>query len=413
MQPPATRSNFLNLPNIRPPQLRIYDAENGQPRHATWLELFYDLVFVVAVSQLAHKLSSNVSWRGFLEYAGLFAPLWWTWIGTTFYANRFDSDDPIRRVMMGLQMLAIAFLAVNIHHAWDTTAIGFALGYIVSRILLIVEYLRAAKHIPEARNLIYPLNFGFAIGVACWIVSLWVPAPWKFVLWVVGLLIDFAAPLMGAKEQRRMPPHAEHLPERFGLFTIIVLGEAVIAVVNGVSDMDWSINSAATAVLGFVAAFSLWWLYFENTLEGALEKARNTGRILIAQVWLYGHLPLVTGLAAAGIGVEHLVVSTQSEALPGNERWLMAGSVGLCYLALAALHKTGVIYACNSRTRHRLFAASAMFAIALFGSGLLPVAVMSAIAAIGIVQVLLDVSLEKTEYQETEYQETEYQKTEC
>ena len=352
-------------------------------------------MFVVAVSQLAHELSSNVSWRGFLEYAGLFAPLWWTWIGTTFYANRFDSDDPIRRVMMGLQMLAIAFLAVNIHHAWDDSSTGFALGYIVSRILLIGEYLRAAKHIPAARSLIYPMNVGFALGVTCWIISLWVPAPWKFALWAAGLLIDFSAPFIVAKAQRQLPPHAEHLPERFGLFTIIVLGEAVIAVVNGVSDMDWGINSAATATLGFIAAFGRWWLYFENALDGALEKARNTGRILIAQVWLYGHLPLVVGLAAAGIGVEHMVISTQSAALPDNERWLMAGSVGLCYLALAILHRTGVIYACLSRTRHRLFAAAAMLAIAVFGHELLPVMVMSAIALIAILQVILDVSIEK------------------
>lgn len=101
-------------------------------RHATWLELFYDLVFVVAVSQLAHRLSGDVSWSGFLSYAGLFVPLWWTWIGTTFYANRFDSDDPIRRLMMGCQMLAIAVLAVNVHHAGSTTSFGFALSYVIS-----------------------------------------------------------------------------------------------------------------------------------------------------------------------------------------------------------------------------------------------------------------------------------------
>ncbi len=395
MRPTATKRPRARLFSLRPPQLRIYDTEKEKPRRATWLELFYDLVFVVAVSQLAHELSEDVSWHGFWAYAGLFVPLWWTWIGTTFYANRFDSDDPIRRVMMGLQVLAITILAVNIHQAWDDASTGFALGYIVSRVLLIVEYLRAAKYVPEARSLIYPMNVGFGLGVSCWIVSLWLPAPWKFALWGLGLLIDFAAPFLVASQQRQLPPHAEHLSERFGLFTIIVLGEAVVAVVSGISDMSWGINSAATAVLGFVVAFSLWWLYFENVLEGALKKARDTGRMLITQIWLYGHLPLVTGLAAAGIGVEHVVISEQNLALAGNERWLMAGSVALCYLALAALHKTGVIYACNSRTQHRLFAAAVMMAIAVFGRGLLPVSVMSAIALVGIVQVVLDMSLEK------------------
>lgn len=382
----------LRLPAIAPPRLRIADSEVHEPRHATWLELFYDLVFVVAVSQLAHKLSGEVTLKGFLGFAGLFVPLWWTWIGTTFYANRFDSDDPLRRVMMGLQMLAIASLAVNVHHAWSSSSSGFAVSYIASRVLLIVEYLRAAKYVPEAKGLIYPMNAGFAIGVGCWVLSLGVAPPWRFVLWGLGLLVDFLSPFFAAQGQRQLPPHAEHLPERFGLFTIIVLGEAVIAVVNGVSNVDWSMGGAMAAILGFVTAFTLWWLYFENSLGKALEKASNTGRMLILQVWLYGHLPLVIGLAAVGIGVEHIITSDAMVALPDNERWLMAGSVSLCYGALAILHRTGVITACLSRTRQRLGGAAAALAIAAFGSGLLPVTVVGAIAAIGIVQVLLDMS---------------------
>ena len=256
------RPSLLGFFTTNPPRLRIGDAED-EPRHATWLELFYDLVFVVAVSQLAHKLSGDVSLRGFLGYAGLFVPLWWTWIGTTFFANRFDSDDTIRRVMMGLQMLAIAALAVNVHHAWTTTSQGFAISYIISRMLLIVEYARVLKYIPSVRSLVYPMNTGFGIGVLFWIVSLVVPAPWRFVLWGIGLGVDFISPLVAAEGQRQWPPHAEHLPERFGLFTIIVLGEAVIAVVNGLSEVDWTVGVTAAAVLGFVTAFGLWWLYLK------------------------------------------------------------------------------------------------------------------------------------------------------
>ena len=392
MQPPAPRPSFLSLlATTRPPRLRIGDAEN-EPRHATWLELFYDLVFVVAVSQLAHKLSGDVSWRGFLGYAGLFVPLWWTWIGTTFYANRFDSDDSVRRVMMGLQMLAIAALAVNIHHAWTTTSQGFAISYIISRLLLIVEYARVLKHIPAVRSLVYPMNAGFGIGMLFWAVSLLVPAPWRFVLWAVGLAVDFVSPLIAARGQMQWPPHAEHLPERFGLFTIIVLGEAIIAVVNGLSEVEWTIGVTTAAVLGFVTAFSLWWLYFENVLGRAIENARNARSSLILQIWLYGHLPLVIGLAAAGIGVEHVVISDMAQPLPSNERWLMAGSVALCYGSLAILHRTGVIFACKVRARHRLLGAVALLAIAAFGKELLPVGVMSVIAVIGVAQVGLDIA---------------------
>ncbi len=390
MRLPAPKRSTLQLLAVAPPRLRT-EGIDSEPRHATWLELFYDLVFVVAVSQLAHRLSGDVTLQGFVSYAGLFVPIWWAWIGTTFYANRFDSDDMIRRVMMGMQMLAIAALAVNVHHAWGDTSIGFAISYIVSRVLLIVEYLRAAKHIPQARSLIYPMSIGFSIGALLWVVSLFVPAPLRFVLWFAGLFVDFIAPLVASPGQKLLPPHAEHLPERFGLFTIIVLGEAIIAVVNGISEMSWSMGGAIAAALGFVAAFSLWWLYFENSLGKALEKARDTGRLLVMQVWLYGHLPLVIGLAATGIGVEHIVVSDQGVPLPGNERWLIAGSVAICYVALAVLHRTGVIFACKARTRHRLAGAAAALAIAIFGTMLSPVAVIGAIAAIGIVEVIFDI----------------------
>lgn len=107
--------------------------------------------------------------------------------------------------------------------------------------------------------------------------------------------------------QRQLPPHTEHLPERFGLFTIIVLGEAIIAVVNGVSEVEWTWMNGLTTVFGFVMAFCLWWLYFENVSGTALNQLRSSGKLFWAQVWLYVHLPLVIGLAAAGVGVEQMI----------------------------------------------------------------------------------------------------------
>lgn len=151
---------------LQPPRLRVGEANQNQPRHATWLELFYDLVFVVAVSQLAHKLSQDVTLTGFLSFAALFVPVWWAWIGTTFYANRFDTDDIERRVLMGLQMLAIAALAVNVHHGLDQSSIGFALAYAASRLLLVLEYLWAGWHLPQVRRLTnrYALGFSRLVG---------------------------------------------------------------------------------------------------------------------------------------------------------------------------------------------------------------------------------------------------------
>lgn len=209
-------------PWFRSPRLWVGQTSDSQPRHATWLELFYDLVFVVAVSQLAHQLSGHVDVKGFLSFVMLFVPVWWVWIGTTFYANRFDSDDPIRRVLMALQMLAVAALAVHVHHGLDESSKGFAIAYAVSRLLLVLEYLWAGWHLPIARGLTHRYALGFSYGALLWLISVAVPPPFRFGLWIVGLIIDFATPLTAQSAIKQLPPHAEHLPERFGLFTIIV-----------------------------------------------------------------------------------------------------------------------------------------------------------------------------------------------
>jgi low temperature requirement protein LtrA len=375
---------------LQPPRLRIGEDDEAQPRHATWLELFYDLVFVVAVSQLAHNLSKDVSLTGFLSFAALFVPVWWAWIGTTFYANRFDSDDVLRRLLMGLQMLAIAALAVNVHHGLGSSSVGFALSYAAARVVLVLEYLWAGTHIREARGLTNWYAKGFAIAATLWIISAFVPAPFRFILWTLGLAIDFATPMTAQFAQLQLPLHLEHLPERFGLFTIIVLGEAIIAVVNGVSEKEWDGTSQISAVLGFVIAFSLWWVYFENVGGSSLRAAGASRRFKVYQIWLYGHLPLVIGLAATGVGVEHVISSQANLALPDADRWLICGSVALCYLALAMLHRTGVIFFCKGRTNHRLAGMAALLVVAIAGTNLLPVAVIGIVAIVCVIEVGLD-----------------------
>lgn len=376
---------------LRPPRLRIGEDVETEPRHATWLELFYDLVFVVAVSQLAHNLSKDISWQGFLGFIFLFIPVWWAWIGTTFYFNRFDSDDLVQRLLIGVQMLAIAALAVNIHHGLGESSAGFALAYGAARVILVLDYLWAGLHIPLARGLTTHYANGFALAALLWLSSAWIPIPFRFVVWALGLVVDFVMPLSAQQYQRRLLPHSEHLPERFGLFTMIVLGEAIIAVVNGVAERQWNLLNTLTAMGGFGIAFSLWWLYFENVGSSAIRTARIQGSIWIYQVWLYAHLPLVIGLAATGVGVEHMVTHNAGLPLPGAERWLICSSLALCFLSLAALHRTGVIFYCKARTRHRLGAAAVLLLLAIVGTNLLPIAVMATIAVIGVIQVFLDI----------------------
>ncbi|RAM49844.1 MAG: low temperature requirement protein A [Hapalosiphonaceae cyanobacterium JJU2] len=375
---------------FQPPRLRI-DAESEEKNgHATWLELFYDLVFVVAVSQVAHNLSEDISVSGFFNFVFLFIPIWWAWIGTTFYTNRFDIDDIGHRLLIGGQMVAITTLAVNTHYGLGESSIGFALSYAVGRAMLVIEYLRAARHIPVARPLAIRYAQGFAIAAALWLLSAFVPIPLRFGLWALGLIVDFATPLTAKHLQLGLTHHVEHLPERFGLFTIIVLGEAIIGVVDGLSNQKWDAKSALAAIFGFSIAFSLWWVYFENIGNSALRSANATGQIGIYQIWLYGHLPLVIGLTATGVGVKHIILSDPNVALATPERVVLCGTVALCLLALALLHRTGVIRYCKIRSRFRLRSAIILLILAIAGKGLLPVVVIGLVAIICAVQVIQD-----------------------
>lgn len=376
----------------QPPRLRTV-GEGEEERRATWLELFYDLIFVAAIAQVAHSLSEHLSLSGFFGYVLLFVPIWWCWVGATFYATRFDTDDLGHRLLTLLQMIAIAALAVNVHHGLGESSAGFALSYITVRGILILQYLLAGFHLPAARSLANYYSRGFGIGIALWVISLFVPPPWRFALWIAGMLVDFSVPLTAGKLVAKIPPSFSHVPERLGLFTIIVLGEAVIAVVRGVAQLEWGVSSAIEAVLGMLVAFSLWWIYFD-TVDGSPLRAMGDGNMKVGLTWLYMHLPLAIGIAATGVGVEHVISSQGKAALPENTRSLLCVSVALCLVSLAVIHLITCTLGTARRRKilsaYRIASAAFILMLALPRVSLSPVAAMALVAAACVVQVVLD-----------------------
>jgi len=191
-----------------------------------------------------------------------------------------------------------------------------------------------------------------------------------------------------------LAPHTSHLPERFGLFTMIVLGESVLAVVNGVAKQHWNVSSAIAAVFGMSIAFSLWWIYFDNLGGSAIQAARTCHHIRAYQTWVYMHLPLVIGLAATGVGVEHVVSSDLGVALPSAERWLICAGLSLCLLSLGVIYLTGLSInaklRCKVRAVYRFGAAAVVLILAVAGAGLSPVELIGLVAAVCAVQIILD-----------------------
>jgi low temperature requirement protein LtrA len=349
-------------PLRHPPRLR--SADHGVHRHATWLELFFDLVFVAAVAQLARLLIEDHSPQGFVWFAGLFVPLAWAWMGYTYYANRFDTDDFPYRLTVSAAMLAVAGMAVAIGETSTAGTERFAIAYIALRTLLLVLYARARRHVPDARQAIDAYLVGFGIGLLFWIVSVFVPPPYRYALWAIGLAVEFATPLVAWKVIGGTPVDREHIEERFGLFTIIVLGEAVIAVVVGTDTKGWTTEAIVVATAGFIGAVALWWIYFDFQAGAAVRPGRW------AFIPVYGHLPLWIALTAYGAGTKLAVKHADELAESGGERLAVAGGAALALLVIAAFHVASQHREPVGFSVARLGAAGAILALGAGGAAL-------------------------------------------
>ena len=321
----------MRLAGLRPPRLRTAETEAEQHK-VTWLELFYDLVFVVAVAQLGHRLFVDNGWRGALEFIGLFIPLWYAWAQFTFYADRYDTNDLGQRLLAVAQIVSIALMAVSISGDLADSTAAFAAAYVFARVVLLAMYTRAYRHVPETRKLVGGYLRGFSLGGLVWLVSIWVDTPVQFVVWGVAILIDFATPFVVRREQAKVPLDVQHLPERFGLFTILVLGEPIAAVVSGLAHSGWDTAPATAAVLGVIAASALWWLYFENAHGLVVRRRADQLKAWRPTVWIYSHLPLAIALTATGIGFEFLVNQD-----PAVGRWMVSAGVAGSLVAMAGI----------------------------------------------------------------------------
>lgn len=375
---------------LRPPRLRTLDEEE---RAATWLELFYDLVFVAAVAVLGTRILEDPSWAGVLSYFSFFALMWWLWASHTFYADRFDTDDLVYRLLAGAQIIAIVVMAAALTTGESASTLAFAIGYATARLILLVLYARAYRHVPVARVLIAGYLKGFGGASFLWVLAIFVPEPGRFWIWGLALAVDIATPFVVRKAQAKVPLDVSHLPERFGLFTILVLGESIAAAIVGLGHVDWDVPATLTAILGVVMATSLWWVYFDN-LDGFNVRRRGTQKNWRPTVWIYGHLPLAASLAVAGVGVEHAIVAAvHPEDWHGAERWLLIGAIAVAFLSMAVILEASIKPEgdlVRSRiVRGRLIGVAALVLIGLFGS-LGPALVVGLVTVVCVAQVISD-----------------------
>jgi len=247
-------------------------SNRPEERRVTFLELFYALVYVVIISVLSHALAEQITLTGIGTFVFLFIIVWWAWFNGAMYHDLHCNNDIRARVFTFLQMFTVAAMAVFVHNAIGEGSVGFALAYAAFHLILTWLWWRTGVHDPNHRPLSQPYSRTFLITSALFIVSIFVPAPWRFVLWVLSLLIDLS--LLSLlwintntairEEINRIVLISPSAVERFGLLIIIVLGEVIVGVVSGVAEhphLSWQVGGIAA--LGMMIAIGLWWIYFD------------------------------------------------------------------------------------------------------------------------------------------------------
>jgi low temperature requirement protein LtrA len=346
-------------------------ADRALDRRVTFLEVFFDLVFVVVISQLGRHLATHPSLAGVGWFVFLFYAVWSSWLNGTLYHDLHTTDDVSVRVFTFAQMLAVAVMAVFIGDVPGDGTNGFALAYAANTLILVVLWFRTGLHDPAHRPGSVPYSTGYLVSTVLFAVSAAFEGPAVYWLWVAALASQLIGWVIGM--YRWKPPETQgrdaritttpSLIERMGLFVIIVLGEVIVGSVNGMADLHpLHADGIVIGLLGVLIAIGMWWIYFD-LISHRPPVPKWT------QLWLNLHFPLVVAIAAGGAAVlntvEHVGVP-----LPDQVRWLLVGSLAAALLSVTLLAATLEV----RRTQPELYRAAEvalpLCALLTFGVGL-------------------------------------------
>jgi low temperature requirement protein LtrA len=280
---------------------------NEGNRHTTWLELFFDLAFVVSIAALTTMIVKNPTVEGLAIYVCLFVPVFWAWNQLTWYAAHFDNNDVFFKIMYLGAILSVLILAAAIEKIFKGDTTLFVASYVLIQLCLIAGWVRVYINRPELKSFSVKTLIGPVIGGMIWLVSLGFTIPQQYYIWVVAILVQISAPFIAWKtEDIELPIHIDHVVERYCLLTIIVLGESLVAVSSG---MDHALGSGGnlTAVFGYIVTACIWWTYFSWDFDHINEFKKISNAFAFG----YGHFVIFLLIAAFGAGVEIAIHSLE------------------------------------------------------------------------------------------------------
>ncbi|MBT2676984.1 low temperature requirement protein A [Streptomyces sp. ISL-14] len=305
-------------PGTRRPLRRLTARGRGEAhRAATPLELFFDLCFVVAIAQagvqLVHAVAEGHAGEGILDYAMVFFAIWWAWMNFTWFASAYDNDDVLYRVVTLIQIAGVLVLAAGVSQAFEAHEYQAVLvGYVIMRLALVTQWLRAARTSagPE-RTMALRYAGGVLLCQIGWVGLVVAPEDARGWVFLVMAILEMCVPPYAEKDHPTSW-HPHHIAERYGLFTIIVLGEtiaaATVGVKTGIDENDALGDLLPIAAGGLLLIFAAWWIYFVVPIHGHLRSNKQ------AFLWGYGHYLVFASAAAIGAGLEVAVEQVVGKA---------------------------------------------------------------------------------------------------
>ncbi|HEX4722471.1 MAG TPA: low temperature requirement protein A [Pseudonocardiaceae bacterium] len=337
----AARPRPRNRRWTRPMPLRDHTVAH---RPSTPLELLFDLCFVVSAAVLADQLSASVvnghPLTGAIRYTLLFMPVWWTWMLFTWFGTAFDNDDVPYRLLTLAQMAGALGIAASMPSAFQGNYTPLTWAFTVARVPLIIAWLRGARHYPAERT----FSMRYAVGVAgctvLWVVLLLAPTPARYAGYVIVMVLELSVPRWAVAAANRQCFHVGHITERYGLFTLLVLGESILAATLALQE-SFSVGiTPGLLVIGasaLVSAFSVWWLYFDF-VDGRALMLNNRA----AFQWGYGHLLVFASIGAMGAGAQVAVLAYEHHHFDLAAQLAMGLPTAACIAAMAQIRRLSV-----------------------------------------------------------------------
>ena len=326
---------------------RLFNARTICPLHErhvrrpSWTELFFDLVFAAAIAQLSAPLGDDYSIYGIARFAFLLALVFLAWFGYTAFATQFAVDDVVQRALLVVQIFLVAVMAANATDMLGSRdAAGFGAAYGGVRAILALQYVRVIR-LPETATLVRRRIMGLMAAAILWTVSALLPAPHRYVGWALAVFIDIANSWPTSRSTTASPPGATHFPERFGLLTIILLGEFVASVMRGIeSQMRWSFLAASAAVLSLALGFAIWSGYSDGAMGWEIRHVRSHKDVMRLRSWIAFHFALFLGISILGVGARRAIALPPGGHFGAQEQWIICSATAGIILVIMGIAAT-------------------------------------------------------------------------